>query len=209
MELLSSFLEHLSDFETLIKWGGLTVLILIIFAETGLLAGFLLPGDSLLVTAGLLASQGTPFPDIFSLNVSLIAAAIIGDTVGYYFGKKTGPKIFTKDNSRFFDKNHLLTARKFFEYYGGKAIIYARFLPIVRTFAPVVAGIAVMDFKRFMFFNITGGILWISSLTLLGYFFGSIEIIKNNFEYVIIAIIVLSTLPLFWGYFKLNKKTIL
>lgn len=204
MDVIIEFFKNLRDLEALIKWGGLTVLIIIIFAETGLLIGFFLPGDSLLITAGLLAAQG--YLDIFWLNISLILAAIIGDTVGYWFGRKTGPKLFQREESRFFKRSHLLKAKEFYEKHGGKAIIYARFVPFARTFAPIVAGVAEMNYKKFVIFNITGGIIWITSLSLLGYYFGNIPFVKKNFEYVIIGVIILSVMPIVIGYFNHRKE---
>lgn len=204
MDLISDFFTNLKDLEGLIKWGGLTVLIIIIFAETGLLVGFFLPGDSLLITAGLIAAQG--YLDIYVLNVTLILAAVIGDQVGYWFGKKTGPKIFKREKSLFFAKDHLVKAKHFYEKYGGRAIIYARFVPFARTFAPIVAGVGDMDYKKFISFNIFGGIFWVTSMTLLGYFFGNIPFIKKNFEYVIIGVIILSIIPVILGYLSHRKE---
>lgn len=204
MDVIIEFFKNLGDLEALIKWGGLTVLIIIIFAETGLLIGFFLPGDSLLITAGLLAAQG--YLDIFWLNISLILAAIIGDTVGYWFGRKTGPKLFQREESRFFKRSHLLKAKEFYEKHGGKAIIYARFVPFARTFAPIVAGVAEMNYKKFVTYNVTGGIIWITSLSLLGYYFGNIPFVKQNFEYVIIGVIILSVMPIVIGYFNHRKE---
>ncbi|HCA41932.1 MAG TPA: hypothetical protein DEP28_01620 [Bacteroidetes bacterium] len=204
MDVIIEFFKNLRDLEALIKWGGLTVLIIIIFAETGLLIGFFLPGDSLLITAGLLAAQG--YLDIFWLNISLILAAIIGDTVGYWFGRKTGPKLFQREESRFFKRSHLLKAKEFYEKHGGKAIIYARFVPFARTFAPIVAGVAEMNYKKFVTYNVTGGIIWITSLSLLGYYFGNIPFVKKNFEYVIIGVIILSVMPIVIGYINHRKE---
>jgi len=204
MEVFSEFFSKLGNLEELISWGGFTVLIIIVFAETGLLVGFFLPGDSLLITAGLIAAQG--YLDIFVLNVTLILAAIIGDQVGYLFGRKTGPRLFNRENSLLFKKDHLIKAKEFYEKYGGRAIIYARFVPFARTFAPIVAGIGQMDYGKFVTFNIAGGILWVTSMTLLGYFFGNIPFIKKNFEYVIIGVILLSVMPVVIGYLKHRKE---
>ena len=204
MEVFSEFFSKLGNLEELIRWGGLTVLIIIVFAETGLLIGFFLPGDSLLITAGLIAAQG--YLDIFVLNVTLILAAIIGDQVGYLFGRKTGPRLFNRENSLLFKKDHLIKAKEFYEKYGGRAIIYARFVPFARTFAPIVAGIGQMDYGKFVTYNIAGGILWVASMTLLGYYFGNIPFIKKNFEYVIIGVILLSVMPVVIGYLKHRKE---
>ena len=205
MEVVTEFFHKLGNLEDLIKWGGLTVLIIIVFAETGLLVGFFLPGDSLLITAGLIAAQG--YLDIYILNVSLIIAAIVGDQVGYLFGRKTGPRIFKREKSRFFAKDHLVKANQFYERYGGKAIIYARFVPFARTFAPIVAGVGMMNYRKFVTFNILGGLLWVLSMTLAGYFFGNIPFVKKNFEYVIIGVILLSLLPVVLGYLKHKKES--
>lgn len=205
MEVITEFFSKLGNLEELVKWGGLTVLIIIVFAETGLLVGFFLPGDSLLITAGLIAAQN--YLDIYTLNICLIIAAIVGDSVGYWFGKKTGPKLFKREKSLLFDKEHLIKAKYFYEKYGGRAIIYARFVPFARTFAPIVAGVAQMDYKKFLSFNILGGILWVTSMTLAGYFFGNIPFVKKNFEYVIIGVILLSLLPVVLGYLKHRKES--
>lgn len=189
--------------ERMITWGGLTILIIIVFAETGLLVGFFLPGDSLLITAGLLSAHG--LFDIFVLNICLIAAAIAGDQVGYLFGRKTGPKIFKREKSRFFAKDHLMKAHQFYEKYGGRAIIYARFVPFARTFAPIVAGVGQMNYKKFVTYNVIGGILWVTSMTVIGYFFGNIPFIKKNFEYVIVGVIIFSIIPIIIGYLKQRK----
>lgn len=205
MDLIAEFFRNLRDLEGLIRWGGLTVLIIIVFAETGLLIGFFLPGDSLLITAGLLAAQG--IFDISVLNITLIAAAIAGDQIGYLFGRKTGPKLFNREKSLLFDKDHLLKAKDFYEKYGGRAIIYARFVPFARTFAPIVAGIGQMNYRKFISFNIFGGILWVLSMTLIGYFFGNIPFVKKNFEYVIIGVILLSLMPVIVGFIKHRKES--
>jgi len=159
------------DLPYIIQTVGVLGLFFIIFAESGLFFGFFLPGDSLLVTAGLLASQG--YFQILVLGFLLMFAAILGDSVGYWFGKKVGPSIFKREDSLLFKKSHLTKAHKFYENHGGKTIILARFIPIVRTFAPIVAGAAGMDYKNFISFNIIGGIGWVWGMLLLGYFLGS------------------------------------
>ncbi|OGH62206.1 MAG: hypothetical protein A2848_00565 [Candidatus Magasanikbacteria bacterium RIFCSPHIGHO2_01_FULL_50_8] len=169
------------DLITLIKAGGYLAVSGIVFAESGLLIGFFLPGDSLLFTAGFLASQG--FLNIWLLIVLCFVAAVIGDSVGYAIGRKLGPKIFVRDNSIFFDKRHVARAQAFYEKHGGKAITLARFVPVVRTFAPVVAGVGNMPYHSFLFFNILGGLCWAVGLPLLGYFAG--EFIPNVDRYLI------------------------
>lgn len=204
MEVVAEFFKNIFHPDELIRWGGLTVLIVIVFAETGLLFGFFFPGDSLLITAGLFAAQG--FLDISVLNITLIIAAIAGQQIGYIFGKKTGPKLFKREKSFFFAKDHLIKAKEFYEKYGGRAVIYARFVPFARTFAPIAAGVAEMNFNKFLIYNVLGAILWVMSMTLLGYFFGNIPFVKKNFEYVIIGVIILSLMPVIIGYLKHRKE---
>lgn len=196
MELLQQFFSNLYRFDELIRWGGYSVLVIIVFSETGLLAGFFLPGDSLLVTAGLLAAvEGTL--NIWFLNLLLSLAAIAGDTTGYWLGRHFGPRIFNREDSFFFHKNHLLRTQKFYEKYGAKTIILARFIPIVRTFAPTVAGVGRMEYRRFLTYNVLGGIGWVAGMTLTGYFLGhSIPHIEKQIHWVILIVIVLSFLPI-------------
>ncbi|MBI2167621.1 MAG: VTT domain-containing protein [Candidatus Omnitrophica bacterium] len=196
MEILQQFFSYLYRFDELIRWGGYLVLVIIVFSETGLLAGFFLPGDSLLVTAGLLAAvEGTL--NIWFLNLLLSGAAILGDTTGYWLGRHFGPRIFNREDSFFFHKNHLLRTQKFYEKYGAKTIILARFIPIVRTFAPTVAGVGRMEYKRFLMYNVLGGIGWVASMTLTGYFLGrSVPDIEKQIHWVILIVIVLSFLPI-------------
>jgi membrane-associated protein len=193
MEWLKDLLHQLTDVQTLVRYGGLTVITGIVFAETGLMVGFFLPGDSLLFTAGALAAQG--HLSIWTLNALLIAAAIVGDTVGYWIGRKAGPALFTRPKSLLFNPKHLRRAHDFYEKHGGKTIILARFMPIVRTFAPVVAGMGRMEYHRFVFFNVFGGTLWVISMTLAGYFMGRIPFVQRHFEAVILGIVFLSILP--------------
>lgn len=194
MEWLWDLFHRMYDVEALVRVGGLTALIAIIFVETGLFVGFFLPGDSLLVTAGLFAASG--HLDLWSLFLFVSLAAIIGDTVGYAIGASTGSKIFTRENSLFFHKKHLTTTREFYDRYGGITIIIARFMPIVRTFAPLVAGVGGMQYGRFVLYNVMGGVGWVVSLTSLGYFLGkTIPNIDRYIQVVIALIIVLSLLP--------------
>lgn len=196
MEVLQQFFSNLYRFDELIRWGGYIVLVIIIFSETGLLAGFFLPGDSLLVTAGLLcAVEGTL--NIWILFILLCAAAILGDTTGYWIGYFIGPRIFCRENSFFFNKNHLIRTQKFYEKYGAKTIVIARFVPIVRTFAPTVAGVGRMRYAKFLFYNVAGGVGWVASMTLAGFFLGrSIPNIEKQIHWVILVVIVLSFLPI-------------
>jgi membrane-associated protein len=195
MNVLTDFLERLRDLPALVQWAGYVGLFAIIFTETGLFFGFFLPGDSLLVTAGLLISQGLPL-DLGTLGVLLTIAAITGDTLSYWIGRVSGPRIFAKEDSLFFKRKHLQRAAEFYEKHGAKTIVLARFMPIIRTFAPVVAGAAAMDYKRFWFYNVIGGIAWIWSMLLAGYVLGSrFPGIGKHLEIVILVVIFLSILP--------------
>jgi membrane-associated protein len=182
------------DLKSLILSIGLLGVFGIVFAESGLFFGFFLPGDSLLLTAGLLASQG--FFDIKILILGCCIGAIAGDSVGYWFGKKAGPKIFKRPNSLLFKKENLLKAKAFYEKHGGKTIVLARFMPFIRTFAPIVAGAGDMHYSRFLFFNIFGGVFWVLSMSLLGYFLGEVvPDIEKYIIFIIAGIIFLSVLP--------------
>ncbi len=179
---------------TFIKAAGYIGIFSMIFAESGLFIGFFFPGDSLIFTAGFLASQG--YFNIIILIVFCFIGAVLGDSFGYAFGKKTGPKLFTKEDSLVFKKSHLERARIFYEVHGGKTIILARFMPVIRTFAPILAGVGMMKYSVFLFYNIIGGALWAISLLLVGYFLGNI--IPNVDRYIIpivALIIILSILP--------------
>lgn len=189
----------------IIEIGGLLGIYAIIFAESGLFFGFFLPGDSLLFTAGFIASQG--YFSIWALVIGTWIAAITGDAVGYHFGKYVGPKLFTKENSWFFDKKHPERAKIFYEKYGPKAIILARFIPIVRTFVPIVAGVANMNYKIFFTYNIIGGTLWTWTIPFAGYFLGSL--IPNIDQYllpIIFIIIAISFIPVVKEYIAYRKQ---
>jgi membrane-associated protein len=194
MEFLWNLFHQVYDVELLVRAGGLVLLTIIVFVETGLLIGFFLPGDSLLVTAGIFAAKGDL--DLLTLNLALSAAAIVGDTVGYRIGYTTGPKIFTRENSLLFNRKHLISAKEFYDRYGGFTIAIARFIPIIRTFAPVVAGVGAMSYRRFLAFNVFGGIFWVMTTTLAGYFLGTlIPNIQEQIHLVIAIVIFLSLLP--------------
>ena len=196
MDFLTEFYHRLRDLPALVQWAGYVGLTLIIFAETGLLVGFFLPGDSLLVTAGLLAADPAFGLNVWLLGLILTAAAIVGDTVGYHVGKATGPRIFTRENSLFFHKDHLLKAQAFYEKHGGKTIIIARFMPIVRTFAPVVAGVGQMRYASFLAYNVVGGVLWIWSMLLTGFVLAkTVPGVAKHVEKVILVVVFLSILP--------------
>jgi membrane-associated protein len=188
----------------LIRWGGLMLLVAIVFAETGLLVGFFLPGDSLLVTAGFVAAT-TEVLDIWHVLPALSAAAIIGDSTGYTIGKRAGAALYQRPSSRFFNRGRLLATKAFYDRYGGITIIGARFLPFARTFAPVVAGIAEMEYRRFVTFNILGGIGWVVSMSALGYFFGQIPFVKHHIEKAIILIVLLSLAPIAIHFWKSRR----
>lgn len=203
---IALLLPQIPTLEEVVMWGGYLGLFAIIFSETGLLIGFFLPGDSLLVTAGLFASKGQF--DIVLLNLLLCVAAVSGDAVGYSIGRKAGHALFNRPQSRFFRRDLLLKTKDFYEKYGGITIFLARFMPFARTFAPVVAGIAEMKYRRFAIYNISGGISWILSMTLIGYFLGrSVPGIQQNIEYVIAVVIFISILPMIIKYIQHRLKS--
>ncbi len=208
MDSLIDLLHRLRDLRGLVQWAGYVGLTGIIFAETGLLVGFFLPGDSLLVTAGLLASQPGFGLNVYLLGLILSIAAIVGDSVGYAIGRATGPRIFTRENSLLFNRKHLQRAHAFYERHGGKTIILARFMPIVRTFAPVVAGVAEMEYRSFVAFNVIGGLLWVWSMLFVGYFLGRwVPGIDKHIESVILVVIFLSILPGIVGWWRERHRS--
>ncbi len=174
------------------------ILFAIVFSETGLLVGFFLPGDSLLFTCGLLAAQNVGI-DIYMIIGLLTAAAILGDALNYYLGLQMGSQVFDKGRLRFVKHDHLLAAKAFYERHGGKAIVLARFVPLVRTFTPFVAGVARMSYREFAFYNIAGGVAWVVSMSMAGYLLGNIPIVENNFEAVVLLIVAISVLPIVFG----------
>ena len=207
MELLVDLFHRIYDVEALVRVGGLIGLTAIVFCETGLLIGFFLPGDSLLVTAGLFAARGDLH--VGWLLISLSLAAILGDTLGYNIGARAGPKLFNRPDSRLFNRKHLLTTKEFYERHGPFTIVIARFVPIIRTFAPVVAGVGAMAYKRFVVYNVVGGIGWVLSMILGGYFLGQlVPNIHKNIDKVILVVIFLSLLPIFIKYFKDRNKRV-
>jgi membrane-associated protein len=194
MEFLWDLFHRIYDVESLVRVGGIIGLSAIVFIETGLLVGFFLPGDSLLVTAGLFAARGDL--EVASLLIALSLAAIVGDTVGYNIGARAGPKLFTRPDSLLFNRKHLITTKEFYERHGPYTIVIARFIPILRTFAPVVAGIGAMQYWRFVSCNVVGGIGWVLTTVLGGYFLGrTIPNIHDHIHKVIVVVIVLSLLP--------------
>lgn len=198
--MLESLLGIITDPAAIVGTLGLAGVLVIIFAESGLFFGFFLPGDSLLFTAGFLAAQG--FLNIWWLSAGATVAGILGDTVGYWFGAKVGPKIFTKEDSLFFHKKHVERTREFYERHGKKAIILARFIPVVRTFAPILAGVGKMEYKTFFTYNLVGGVIWGMGLTWGGYLLGSVVPSADQYLWPIIgAIILVSFLPAIKHFF--------
>ena len=198
---LLDFLRALTTPERLIQllstamsgWAGYAMLTGIVFAETGLLVGFVLPGDSLLFTIGVVAGAGEL--NLVVIMLLLICASMLGDWSGYLLGRRAGPAIFNRPDSRFFKQEHLQRTKAFYEKHGGKTIIYAKFVPIIRTFAPFVAGVANMPYLRFLSFDIFGGVGWVFSMTILGYLLGEVAIVRRNFEKFVLLIIFVSLLP--------------
>lgn len=201
MHSLGDLWHQYSDPTALIMWGGYVALTIIIFAETGLLVGFFLPGDSLLVSAGLIASRG--ILDVWLMCALLSAAAILGQTVGYAIGKAAGPRLFSREDSMFFKRSHLQRAHDFYEKHGGATIVLARFMPIVRTFVPVVAGAARMSYRAFQIFNVIGGVLWVCGMLMIGYGLGRyIPGIEKHIDKVIILVIAVSLAPALIGAWR-------
>jgi membrane-associated protein len=181
--------------DDLVRWGGYAVLVVIVFTETGLLVGFFLPGDSLLITAGLVAAAGAL--DIWLLNLLLSIAAVVGDSVGYAIGARLGPRLFTREKSLLFNPRHVERTRRFYERHGARTIVIARFVPIVRTFAPVVAGVGQMPYRRFLLYNVAGGVGWVVSMTWTGYLLGqTIPNVDRHIHIIVAIVIVLSVIPI-------------
>jgi len=213
MDLIITFIDffiHLDKYlPIIIKSFGIwsyVIIFIVIFCETGLVVTPILPGDSLLFALGSFAALGALEIDL--LLILLCIAAIAGDTVNYAIGHFVGPKVFHYENSRFFKKEYLLKTHQFYEKHGGKTIVIARFMPIIRTFAPFVAGIGAMTYPKFVFYNISGGIAWVCTFLLGGYFFGNIPAVKRNFTLVIIAIVIISVLPGFIEYWRQRRRTV-
>jgi membrane-associated protein len=200
------------DPKELLKGGGYVLLFFIVFAESGLLVGFFLPGDSLLFTAGVLATGGALSQklgvdfNIFVVMLGCFAMAVVGDQVGYLIGSKAGPRLFNRPDSRLFKQEHVDKAEEFFERYGSKAIILARFVPVIRTFVPTVAGVSRMDYGRFLRFNLIGGAIWGAGIPALGYFFGQIDFVEKNLELTLIAVVGISVLPIAFEIWKARKE---
>ena len=206
MDFVHGILTGAYTLDALIQWGGYILLVAIVFAETGLLVGCFLPGDSLLITAGLLAGAGKL--DIWWLNILVITAAIVGDSTGYAIGVRLGPRIFTREKSLLFNPKHVERTRRFYEKYGPKTIVIARFVPIIRTFAPVLAGVGAMRYRRFVTYNVVGGIGWVASMTGAGYVLGqTVPNISKHIHVLVIVIIILSVIPIAVEVYRERRKT--
>lgn len=207
---MDNFWEHfqnLTDAQSIISL-GFYFLLIVVFAETGVFFGFFLPGDYLLFMSGLLCSTGGFDIPIYMLVLSLIAAGILGNFTGYWFGYRTGPALFSKNNSFFFKRHYVELAEEFYAKYGGMAIVLGRFFPIIRTFAPIFAGIVKLDFKKFTIYNIIGSVAWVSTFTLAGYFLGRrYPQLKDYMEYIVIGLIIITTLPLIFAFVKRRLHT--
>lgn len=203
------FLKQLTDPESIIKYGGLALLLFVIFAETGLFIGFFLPGDNLIFIAGLLCAtkpelMNVSFPVLLIL---MMAAAIIGNMVGFWFGKKAGDTLYSRKDSFFFRKSHLETTRVYYEKHGGKTLILGRFIPIIRTFAPILAGVIKINFKKFMLYNAIGAVLWIGGIGSIAFYLGKkFPQVENYLGYIFVGLIVLTAIPVLTTYLKSRKK---
>ena len=209
MQEFWDYLVKLSDAQQIIHKGGFYLIIFVVFAETGLFFGFFLPGDYLLFLAGMFVATGKLDVGIFGMIIGLVAAAVAGNFVGYWFGFRTGPMLYNRKDSFFFKKKYLKAAENYYNKQGAFALILGRFVPIVRTFAPIFAGVVKLDVRKFAFYNIIGAILWITSLTLLGYFLGKeFEAEINDYlSYIILGFILITTIPLVLAFLKRNLKS--
>ncbi len=207
MENIKDFFEILIDSEKLIAYGGLTLLLVIIFVETGLFFGFIFPGDALLITAGILCSTATFDVNIFLLLISVSIVAILGNITGYATGKYFGKKIFIKNDSFFFRKKHLEITKNYFHKYGGAALIVGRFLPVVRTFAPIMAGASEISFIKFSIYNVLGAVIWVWSLIPLGFLLGrQFPLLVNEVEYIFLFVAVATSIVFLIGYIKQKRR---
>ena len=197
------FLKELTNPESIIRYGGIALLVFVIFAETGLMVGFFLPGDYLIFISGLLCDKMQVH--ILILILLLTLAAIVGNVTGYVFGRKTGPSLFNKDDNWIFKKRYVEVTRSFYSRNGGKALVLGRFLPIVRTFAPILAGVIKMDFKIFLLYSVVGAFLWIGSLCTAGYYLGEIKWVRENLEWIVIGLIIVTAIPIVRTYYKEKK----
>lgn len=214
MDSVFDFFRHLIDARELIQLGGgewlaLVIILIVVFAENGIFFGFFLPGDTLLFTAGLFCAFDRLKVPIYILVITICLAAILGSLAGYFFGKKMGDNLFRKRDTLLFKKKYITTAEAFFKKHGGLALIMGRFLPIIRTFAPIFAGIVKFEFKKFLTFNITGGVLWVFSMVLLGFFLGkNFPGLDKHLEYVILGIVIITWIPVIRTYLKERKSNL-
>ena len=203
---MEEFWEHLrtlTDAQSIISSGGFYLLLIVVFAETGLFFGFFLPGDYLLFLAGILSAAGIIQVPIYILVLSLIGAGILGNYAGYWFGYRTGPVLFSRNDSFFFKKRYIAVAEEFYAKYGGMALILGRFFPIVRTFAPIFAGVVKVDIKKFTLYNIVGSVAWVTTLTLAGYFLGRrFPQLKDYLQYIVLGLIIVTTVPLIVAFVR-------
>jgi membrane-associated protein len=202
------FIKKLTDPESIIQVGGLVLLLIVVFSETGLMIGFFLPGDSLIFISGMIC--GTK-PELLGVNIVvllllLILAAVLGNMAGYWFGKRVGPALFRRNDSWIFKKRYLETTRTFYTKHGGRALVIGRFLPIIRTFAPILAGVIAVDFKKFMLYNVLGAAAWIVTMGLAGYFLGQIKAVEENIGLVVIFLIVVTLIPVAQAWRKRHKE---
>jgi membrane-associated protein len=203
MENFWEHLQNLTDAQSILSKGGFYFLLIVVFAETGLFFGFFLPGDYLLFMAGLLCSSGMIDVSIGTLLISVIIAGILGNYTGYWFGYRTGPVLFSRNDSLFFKKRYVVIAEEFYAKHGGMALVLGRFFPIIRTFAPIFAGVVKVDLKKFTLYNIIGSVTWVCVFILSGFFLGrKYPQLKDNLEYIIIGLIIITTIPLLFAFFK-------
>lgn len=202
------FLKTLVDPQSIIDYGGLALLLFVVFAETGLLIGFFLPGDSLIFISGMICVSRPELLDVnlITLIASLSAAAIAGNIAGYWFGYKVGPPLFHRKDSLIFKKRYLEITREFYEKNGGRTLIVGRFLPIIRTFAPILAGVFKIDFRKFMLYNVIGALAWIGLLSSIGYYLGKNKWVQENIEWIVIGLVVITLIPVFTSFRKNNQN---
>ncbi|HTO17090.1 MAG TPA: VTT domain-containing protein [Edaphocola sp.] len=210
MDVILDFFQQLTNPEWIIAHGGLFIILFILFAETGILLGFFLPGDFLVfVTGTIISNSEYPFDHTFSnlvfWELMMIIASVLGNIFGYWFGNKSGNYLLNRNDTWYFKKRHIHQAKEFYDKKGNLAIFLAKFLPIIRTFAPIVAGIVKMDYKKFLFYNITGSIVWITLFCTLGFFLGKNEWVKENLEFIVLGMIIVTTTPVLWKMF--SKKS--
>jgi membrane-associated protein len=203
MENFWEHLQNLTDAQSILSKGGFYFLLIVVFAETGLFFGFFLPGDYLLFMAGLLCSSGMIDVSLTTLILSVILAGVLGNYTGYWFGYRTGPMLFNKNDSLFFKRRYVVIAEDFYAKHGGMALVLGRFFPIIRTFAPIFAGVVKVDFKKFTIYNLAGSITWVNTFILSGYFLGRrYPQLKDYLEYVVIGLIIITTIPLVFAFLK-------